>query len=209
MAGGGGPRRLKRRGGPAALLEDEGTLDGADLEDAEAEGADGGGGPKRPRAAAGLLRPGAGATALMAAPAPRLPQLQAAVQPGATPEDAAGGGRFLAYNSLGCVVSRKVDSHRTCEVTRGLGAARDGVRHKDVKAAAGRVATSRGAPTGAPPTARATPPKRSQVLFHDSSRGRAKLPLLTDYFGFTVAALGEGGVLYGSPASERPGGAGF
>ena len=42
----------------------------------------------------------------------------------------------------------------------------------------------------------------TQVLFHDASRGRAKLPLLTDYYGFNVAALGEAGVLYGSPASE-------
>jgi hypothetical protein len=167
MNGGVASRRLKRRGGGAAGSR----AATADLEDEEPVDDDiggGGAGGKRARRAgggeaggAGLLRPGAGATALMAAPAPRLPKAQAAIQPGSTPEPpasagaAAPGGRFLAYTAAGCVISRRVDSHRTCE-----------------------------------------------VLFHDASRGRAKLPLLTDYYGFTMAALGEGGVLYGSPASE-------
>ncbi|KAI8464009.1 MAG: hypothetical protein J3K34DRAFT_526538 [Monoraphidium minutum] len=159
LAGGGGGGRLNRKRGGGASAGGSLLEDPEDDDEDEGEGGLGIVRAKRARGAAagsgGLLRPGAAAAALMAAPAPRLPKAQAAVQPGATPESAAGGGgRFLAYNSLGCVISRKVDAHRTCE-----------------------------------------------VVFHDASRGRAKLPLLTDYYGFTMASLGEAGVAYASPAS--------
>lgn len=149
--------------------DDEEEDNGDGLEDDDEDGA--GAGFKRRRKAAavpggggGLLRPGAAATALMAPPAPRLPKPQAPIQPGATPEAPEGapgaGARFLAYNAVGCVVSRRADGHRTVE-----------------------------------------------VAFHDAAArgGRAKLPLLADYYGFDVAALGEEGVLYGSPKSERGG----
>lgn len=128
FAGGGAASgRINKRRGAAGAAS---GADLADLEDELDDDEDGGGGLGFARAkrqkmgaatgagaaqGAGLLRPGAAATALMAAPAPRLPRAQAAVQPGATPEGA-GGGRFLAYTSVGCVISRKVDSHRTCEV---------------------------------------------------------------------------------------------
>jgi hypothetical protein len=44
------------------------------------------------------------------------------VHPGSTPAAtaaAAGGGRFLAYNQLGCVVSKAVDDHHVVEVRGG------------------------------------------------------------------------------------------
>ncbi|GIL74869.1 hypothetical protein Vretimale_2446 [Volvox reticuliferus] len=37
-----------------------------------------------------------------------------------------------------------------------------------------------------------------EVLFHDSSRFSARVPLLTDYYGFDRASLGEKGVFYAS-----------
>ncbi|KAG2451888.1 hypothetical protein HYH02_003663 [Chlamydomonas schloesseri] len=39
-----------------------------------------------------------------------------------------------------------------------------------------------------------------EVLFHDSSRFSSRVPLLTDYYGFDKAALGDKGVVYASPA---------
>ncbi|GLI69517.1 hypothetical protein VaNZ11_014153 [Volvox africanus] len=41
-----------------------------------------------------------------------------------------------------------------------------------------------------------------EVLFHDSSRFSARVPLLTDYYGFDRASLGEKGVLYASPPTK-------
>jgi hypothetical protein len=61
----------------------------------------------------------AGRAALLARrlPAPQ-PKPQGAVHPGSTPaEAAAAGGRFLAYNQLGCVVSKAVDDHHVVEVS--------------------------------------------------------------------------------------------
>ena len=41
-----------------------------------------------------------------------------------------------------------------------------------------------------------------EVSFHDTSRIRRRVPLLTDFFGFTLGTLGEAGALYASPASS-------
>ncbi|GLC67606.1 hypothetical protein PLESTF_000580000 [Pleodorina starrii] len=41
-----------------------------------------------------------------------------------------------------------------------------------------------------------------EVVFHDSSRFSSRVPLLTDYYGFERASLGEKGVLYSSPATK-------
>ncbi len=41
-----------------------------------------------------------------------------------------------------------------------------------------------------------------QVVFHNSGRMRGRVPLLTDYYGFTLGALGDRGALYASPASS-------
>ncbi|GFR53168.1 hypothetical protein Agub_g15891, partial [Astrephomene gubernaculifera] len=41
-----------------------------------------------------------------------------------------------------------------------------------------------------------------EVLFHDSSRFTSRVPLLTDYYGFDKASLGEKGVVYSSPPSK-------
>jgi hypothetical protein len=168
MAGGLGARRLKRRAGAAAsagALEDEGLLD-EDLEDVDDEGAAGdiGRTSKRARGVAaaggGLLRPGAAAAALMAAPAPRLPKTQAPVQPGATPEAEGSTGRFLAYNSIGCVISRKVDSHRTCEVrcegeggAPGVGGEGGGRTRRGTQAGGCGAAMARTRPAWASPAA--------------------------------------------------------
>jgi hypothetical protein len=62
----------------------------------------------------------AGRAALLARrlPAPK-PQPQGPVHAGSTPAEAGGaGGRFLAYNQLGCVVSKAVDDHHVVEVRR-------------------------------------------------------------------------------------------
>lgn len=40
-----------------------------------------------------------------------------------------------------------------------------------------------------------------EVSFHDTSRGYRRVPLLTDFYGFTLGTLGERGALYASPAS--------
>lgn len=48
--------------------------------------------------------------------APRLKPSQAPIQPGSTPASSNSSGRFLAYNQLGCVISRAVDDHHTVEV---------------------------------------------------------------------------------------------
>jgi chromosome transmission fidelity protein 4 len=41
-----------------------------------------------------------------------------------------------------------------------------------------------------------------EVAFHDTARVRRRVPLLTDFFGFTLGALGERGAFYASPASS-------
>jgi hypothetical protein len=54
-----------------------------------------------------------------AAPKPKPPQ--GPVHPGSTPAEAAAcGGRFLAYNQLGCVVSKAVDDHHVVEVRHSV-----------------------------------------------------------------------------------------
>lgn len=40
-----------------------------------------------------------------------------------------------------------------------------------------------------------------EVAFHDISRVKKRIPLLTDFFGFTLGSLGEEGAIYASPAS--------
>ena len=48
-------------------------------------------------------------------------------------------------------------------------------------------------------------PSALQVVFHDTFKHRTRVPLLTDYYGFTAAALADKGVLYSSPpTSEAP-----
>jgi chromosome transmission fidelity protein 4 len=39
-----------------------------------------------------------------------------------------------------------------------------------------------------------------QVSFHDTTQYRHRVPLLTDYYGFTLGALGPRAVLYAAPA---------
>lgn len=39
------------------------------------------------------------------------------------------------------------------------------------------------------------------VTFHDTARIRRRVPLLSDFFGFTLGALGEQGAVYAAPAS--------
>ena len=41
-----------------------------------------------------------------------------------------------------------------------------------------------------------------EVAFHDIAKNRRRIPLLTDFFGFTLGSLGEHGALYASPASS-------
>jgi chromosome transmission fidelity protein 4 len=41
-----------------------------------------------------------------------------------------------------------------------------------------------------------------EVAFHDTARVRRRVPLLTDFFGFNLGALGERGAFYASPASS-------
>ena len=45
-----------------------------------------------------------------------------------------------------------------------------------------------------------------QLQFHDAGRANAmglgRVPLLTDFYGFSVGALGEKGALYASPVSR-------
>ncbi|KAL4439932.1 hypothetical protein ABPG75_002933 [Micractinium tetrahymenae] len=79
-----------------------------------------------------------------------LPQPQEPIQPGAT-EMGDTGRRYLAYNTLGCIVLKQEEDHNVVEVT-----------------------------------------------FHDTSRMRKRIPLLNDFFGFTLGSLGEKGALYAS-----------
>lgn len=89
--------------------------------------------------------------------APPAVKPQPPIAPGSTPADG-GRPRFLAYNLLGAVISRPVDSHHVVE-----------------------------------------------VVFHDARRAPGRVPLLTDYYNFTLASLGEHGALYGSAStSETP-----
>lgn len=81
-----------------------------------------------------------------------LPRPQPAIQPGSTRTDA--GRRYLAYTSLGSIVSRRESDHHVVEVS-----------------------------------------------FHDTAKVRRRVPLLSDFYGFTMASLGEHGVLYASPSS--------
>ncbi len=46
------------------------------------------------------------------------------------------------------------------------------------------------------------------MLFHDASRFASRVPLMTDYYGFDRAALGDKGVLYSSPPTRGSGGSG-
>lgn len=63
--------------------------------------------------------------------------------------------------------------------------------------------------TGAKDDMQATPPRLltppPQVLFHDASRFASRVPLMTDYYGFDRAALGDKGVLYSSPPTRGSG----
>lgn len=52
------------------------------------------------------------------APKPRPPQ--GPIHPGSTPAGNSGGARFLAYNRLGCVISKAVDDHHTVEVRQAI-----------------------------------------------------------------------------------------
>lgn len=79
---------------------------------------------------------------------------QAAFQPGAT--DAVHGRRYLAYNSLGCIILRSEADHNIVEVS-----------------------------------------------FHDTSLHRKRIPLLNDFYGFSVGSLGRTGALYASPSSDH------
>eukprot|EP00887_Chlorella_sp_A99_P000454 scaffold17.g454.t1 len=81
-------------------------------------------------------RTGAGAYAL-------LDLAQDPVHPGSTQLSDAGR-RYLAYNTLGCVILRQEDDHNVVE-----------------------------------------------VAFHDTQRMRRRIPLITDFFGFTMASLGD------------------
>ena len=42
-----------------------------------------------------------------------------------------------------------------------------------------------------------------EVSFHDTARARRRVPLLTDFFGFSLGALGEEGALYASPSTAE------
>ncbi|WIA17661.1 hypothetical protein OEZ85_014464 [Tetradesmus obliquus] len=118
---GGAPAVIKRRGlksraGAPAASSAGGAADSlAGLDDLldDLDAAAGG-------AAAAAAADPAGRAAPRWRPAPPPPKPQAAVHPCSTPAPAAGcgaGGRFLAYNSLGCVVSKAVDDHHVVEVT--------------------------------------------------------------------------------------------
>lgn len=51
-----------------------------------------------------------------------------------------------------------------------------------------------------------SPPLPSlQVLFHDTSKYPTRVPLLTDYYGFTMASLGTHGAIYASPPDPADG----
>jgi hypothetical protein len=49
------------------------------------------------------------------------------------------------------------------------------------------------------------PPPPLQVTFHDTSRHRARVPTLTDFYGFVAAAMGPRGVAYISRAAGGKG----
>lgn len=61
------------------------------------------------------FRPAATAGYNMSRPRPP----QAPIHPGSTPAGSSGNARFLAYNQLGCVVSKAVEDHHTVEVGGG------------------------------------------------------------------------------------------
>jgi chromosome transmission fidelity protein 4 len=46
-----------------------------------------------------------------------------------------------------------------------------------------------------------------EVTFHDTAKHRRRIPLFADYYGLSLAALGERGVLYAAPAAGAPGAA--
>ncbi len=79
---------------------------------------------------------------------------QASFQPGST--DPVHGRRYLAYNSLGCIILRSEADHNIVEMS-----------------------------------------------FHDTSLHRKRIPLLNDFYGFSVGSLGLAGALYASPSSEH------
>jgi len=141
-----------------------------------------------------------------AAPKPSGRAVQAPVQPGATKPSAADAAlyatttkshpsanadpsrlpRFLAYTGAGCVVARPLES------ARQAGGGTDG------------AGGEHGAGAALLPRAQAL-----EVAFHDAaSAGRARCPVLTDYYGVTLAALGARGVAYASPPSSSSGGGG-
>jgi chromosome transmission fidelity protein 4 len=161
---------------------------GASSEEEEEEEEDGG---RRGRDDRRRRRPASAAAA--AAPLQQqLQRVQAPVQPGATKPSAADA---ALYATTAKAQHAALDPSRLprflaynsagCVVARPLGEAGAGVG---------------GDGSGA---------QALEVAFHDAgAAGRARAPVLTDYYGVTMAALGARGVAYASPPSSRGGGGG-
>ena len=117
------------------------------------------------------------------------------------------GRRYLAYSGLGAITLRQEEEHNVVEVRPWVYGFRANLRHSDQTRSgptgADRMGSTRHMhsaynprplPLPAPKCLRltASPPHRApQVSFHDTARMRKRIPLLSDFFGFTCGSLGE------------------